>query len=205
MELTDIKSQTIVTRQAALPCVSWVGRRRGWADCDGWGEMAGPEIADTGADTLHCHHWPPPFLIRSMCRPLLHCWTSTWRCEASLYLSTDFSSRVHSQDWVNQRCIQYPAPVSSPLGLCTLGLSVQRADGRHPHGDARGNRVISYTSAVQAVLGHPVPTLKQEDRDREINHIYKPLYKFLCVCYISGDGENSVVVRWKMQVAEVTG
>ena len=43
--------------------------------------------------------------------------------------------------------------------------------------------------------------------DREINHIYKPLYlyKFLCICYISGDGENSVVVRWKMQVAEVTG
>ena len=36
----------------------------------------------------------------------------------------------------------------------------------------------------------------------EIND--KPLYKFLCVCYISGDGENSVVVRWKMQVAEVT-
>ena len=112
-----------------------------------------------------------------------------------MYLLTSplmFTARVEEGKGRLGESEVYPAPVSSLKGLCTLGLSVQRADGRHQHGDARGNRVTSYTSAVQAVLGHPVP--KKKDRD-------KPLYNFLCVCYICDDGENSVVVRWKMQVA----
>ena len=81
-----------------------------------------------------------------------------------MYLLTSplmFTARVEEGKGRLGESEVYPAPVSSLKGLCTLGLSVQRADGRHQHGDARGNRVTSYTSAVQAVLGHPVPTPAQ--------------------------------------------
>ena len=182
MELTGITDNCNEASRGCRVCPG-SGRRRGWADCDGWGEMAGPEIADTGADTLP----PLPPLAATFSDPidvqaaaaLLDFNLTVW----GIRVSTDFSSRVHSQDWVNQRCIQYPAPVSSPQGLCSLGLSVQRADGRHPHGDARGNRVISYTSAVQAVLGHPVPTLNKRI-EIERSTIFINLFINFCVFVI---------------------
>ena len=57
---------------------------------------------------------------------------------------------------------------------------------------------MSYTSAVQAVLGHPVPTLnKRIERSIilisiSINFIVKCVFVIYLV--------KSVVVRWKMQM-----